>query len=81
MVPQRYQANPQLGCWVHTQRRQYKLLSDGKKSSMTEEKKRALDSIGFFWAARWKNSSPSYSNASSVASSDEGEDDANTKSG
>jgi len=52
MVPQRYQANPQLGTWVHTQRRQYKLMSEGKKSSMTKEKADALDSIGFFWAAK-----------------------------
>lgn len=52
MVPQRYQANPQLGTWVHTQRRQYKLMIEGKKSSMTREKVQALDSIGFFWAAK-----------------------------
>lgn len=52
MVPQRYQANPQLGTWVHTQRRQYKLMIEGKKSSMTREKAQALDSIGFFWAAK-----------------------------
>jgi len=45
-------ANPQLGTWVHTQRRQYKLMIEGKKSSMTQEKAQALDSIGFFWAAK-----------------------------
>ena len=52
MVPQRYQANSQLGTWVHTQRRQYKLMNESKKSSMTKEKADALDSIGFFWAAK-----------------------------
>ncbi|KAL7532390.1 hypothetical protein ACHAXR_004600 [Thalassiosira sp. AJA248-18] len=52
MVPQRYQANQQLGTWVHTQRRQHKLLSEGKKSSMTEEKMKALNSIGFSWDAK-----------------------------
>jgi len=52
MVPQRYQANPQLGTWVHTQRRQYKLMAEGKKSSMTIKKTDDLDSIGFFWAAK-----------------------------
>ena len=52
MVPQRYQANPQLGTWVHTQRRQYKLMAEGKKSSMTREKADALEAIGFFWAAK-----------------------------
>jgi hypothetical protein len=59
MVPQRYQANPQLGTWVHTQRRQYKLMIEGKKSSMTREKAQALDSIGFFWAAKPSSSSRS----------------------
>jgi hypothetical protein len=48
MVPQRYQANPSLGTWVHTQRRQYKLMKEGKKTSITLEKVRALQSIGFF---------------------------------
>lgn len=52
MVPQRYQANPSLGTWVHTQRRQYKLMKEGKKSSMTQEKAEALDSIGFYWTAK-----------------------------
>lgn len=52
LVPQRFQSNPQLGTWVHTQRRQYKLLSDGKKSSMTKEKIDALNAIGFVWVAR-----------------------------
>ena len=56
MVPQRYQANPQLGTWVHTQRRQYKLMTEGKKSSMTKEKAEALDSMGFFWAAKHPHS-------------------------
>ena len=55
MVPQRYQANPQLGTWVYTQRRQYKLLMEGKKSSMTKEKAKALESLGFFWTATKTN--------------------------
>ena len=38
--------------WVHTQRRQYKLLSDGKKSSMTQKKIDSLNEIGFVWVAR-----------------------------
>ncbi|KAL7554464.1 hypothetical protein ACHAWF_019027 [Thalassiosira exigua] len=57
MVPQRYQANPQLGTWVHTQRRQNKLMAEGKSSSMTKEKVEALDGIGFFWAAKNSTSS------------------------
>ena len=52
MVPQRYQDNPPLGTWVHTQRRQYKLLTEGKKSSMTQEKIDSLNEVGFIWAAR-----------------------------
>lgn len=51
-VPQRYQANPQLGTWVHTQRRQHKLMIEGKKSSMSKEKVAALDSVGFDWDAK-----------------------------
>ncbi|KAL3756810.1 hypothetical protein ACHAWU_000452 [Discostella pseudostelligera] len=52
MVPQRYLANPQLGTWVHTQRRQYKLLKGGKKSSMNAEKISRLNSVGFDWDAK-----------------------------
>lgn len=52
MVPQRYQVNPQLGTWVHTQRRQYKLMQEGKKSSMTQDKIDALNAVGFVWVAR-----------------------------
>mmetsp|Transcript_3324 Transcript_3324/g.5566 ORF Transcript_3324/g.5566 Transcript_3324/m.5566 type:complete len:508 (-) Transcript_3324:32-1555(-) len=55
MVPQRYQPNPKLGTWVHTQRRQYKLMLEGKKSAMNNEKITALDSIGFFWMAKQKD--------------------------
>jgi hypothetical protein len=52
MVPQRYRLNPQLGTWVQTQRRQYKLMTEGRKSSMTKNKADTLDSIGFFWTAK-----------------------------
>ncbi|KAL7438424.1 hypothetical protein ACHAXM_006314 [Skeletonema potamos] len=55
MVPQRYQPNSKLGTWVHTQRRQYKLLLNGEKSAMNREKIKALDSIGFFWMAKQKD--------------------------
>lgn len=57
MVPQRYQANLPLGTWVHTQRRQYKLMKEGKKNSMTKEKMDALCSIGFNWDAKFVSSS------------------------
>ncbi|KAL7549026.1 hypothetical protein ACHAWF_015486 [Thalassiosira exigua] len=52
MVPQRYQANLQLGAWVHTERRQCKLMAEERNSSMTKEKADALDGIGFFWAVK-----------------------------
>ena len=39
---------------VHTQRRHYKLMNDGKKSSMTRDKANALESIGFVWYAKTK---------------------------
>ena len=52
LVPQRYPTLPQLGTWVHTQRRQYKLLCEGKKSSMTKEKIQALNDLGFDWDAK-----------------------------
>lgn len=57
-----FTANPQLGTWVHTQRRQYKLMIEGKKSSMTREKAQALNSLGFFWAAKATSSSRSNTN-------------------
>jgi len=52
MVPQKYEPNPSLGIWVNKQRMEYKLLQDGEKSSMTNERLSALQSIGFVWAKR-----------------------------
>mmetsp|Transcript_29571 Transcript_29571/g.62151 ORF Transcript_29571/g.62151 Transcript_29571/m.62151 type:complete len:465 (+) Transcript_29571:37-1431(+) len=81
MVPQRYQANPSLGTWVHTQRRQYKLMKEGKKSSMTQEKAKALDSIGFYWAAKnaLANTNPASARALLLLSKEE-ENDSNSGS-
>jgi hypothetical protein len=50
LVPQHYDANPRLGYFVKNQRRQYKLLEEEKKSSLTEEREDKLDSIGFAWS-------------------------------
>mmetsp|Transcript_19020 Transcript_19020/g.55214 ORF Transcript_19020/g.55214 Transcript_19020/m.55214 type:complete len:208 (-) Transcript_19020:101-724(-) len=50
LVPQRYPPNPQLGTWVNTQRRHYRLMKDGKHSSMNEDRVQALEDIGFIWA-------------------------------
>ena len=44
--PIKYKIDPQLGTWVTTQRTTYK-----NKKSMTKERKRLLNSIGFAWVA------------------------------
>jgi hypothetical protein len=49
LVTQRYAANPKLGLWVSTQRRNYRLHQEGKPSPMIEERIRALDAVGFDW--------------------------------
>eukprot|EP00559_Dactyliosolen_fragilissimus_P002589 CAMPEP_0184866516 /NCGR_PEP_ID=MMETSP0580-20130426/22723_1 /TAXON_ID=1118495 /ORGANISM="Dactyliosolen fragilissimus" /LENGTH=616 /DNA_ID=CAMNT_0027366247 /DNA_START=388 /DNA_END=2235 /DNA_ORIENTATION=- len=51
-VPQKYEKNPSLGIWVNKQRMEYKLLQDGQKSSMTQERLKALQELGFVWAKR-----------------------------
>lgn len=50
LVPQRFPSNPPLGTWVNTQRRHYKLLQDGKKSCLTQERLKKLNEIGFVWS-------------------------------
>ena len=51
-VPRDFSANKQLGEWVHTQRKQYRLRQEGKQSStMTNERVRMLEEIGFVWKA------------------------------
>jgi hypothetical protein len=44
--------NKQLGTWVKCQRRQYKLLRDGKPSTMTIDRMNTLDRMGFTWELR-----------------------------
>ena len=44
LVPRRH---PMLGRWVNCQRMQYKLLKEGKKSPITQERIDLLNSIGF----------------------------------
>eukprot|EP00984_Skeletonema_dohrnii_P030330 scaffold21730_cov116-Skeletonema_dohrnii-CCMP3373.AAC.7 len=49
-VPTKYKENTALGRWVSTQRAEYKRFNKGgEKSSLTAEKIRRLDSIGFAW--------------------------------
>jgi hypothetical protein len=51
LVPFQYGPNKPLGQWVCTQRTQYRLLQQGKQSSMTEERITKLEAIGFVWDA------------------------------
>lgn len=68
IVPTTYNAVPKLGTWVHHQRRQYKKFKEGQACHITEERIRALDSIGFVWYPRDKASGDS-----SVSSDDASE--------
>jgi len=52
MVPQKYPNNVSLGIWVNKQRMEHNLLQDGKKSSMTPDRLKALENLGFIWAKR-----------------------------
>jgi len=49
LVPHTYKKNLALARWVKRQRYQYKLMMQGKSSTMTEERVKALEEIGFVW--------------------------------
>jgi hypothetical protein len=70
-VPTNYKSNPKLGTWVHHQRRQRKKFEEGKACHITEERIKALESIGFVWYPREQqqhSGSGVNSSASSVTS-------------
>jgi hypothetical protein len=48
-VPQNDNENSKLGSWVSTQRKQYRLQQEGKKSPMTPFRIQELESLGFEW--------------------------------
>ena len=48
-VPIKFNENRKLGAWVSKQRFSYKMLEEGKKSSITEERIQKLNGIGFQW--------------------------------
>ena len=55
-VPYSFKQNPVLARWVKRQRYQYKLMLSGKSSTMTFERARTLESIGFvfrYHATAW----------------------------
>lgn len=49
LVPRHYPSSAQLGQWVSTQRIQYRLMQEGKGSSMTAERASQLDDLNFVW--------------------------------
>jgi hypothetical protein len=49
-VPQKYKPNLQLGIWVNKQRMEYTNSLQNKHSSMSEERRLALEAVGFTWA-------------------------------
>ena len=52
-VPSRSQTHPKLCVWVKSQRRQYKLRQVGSsEASITPERIRRLNDIGFVWKPR-----------------------------
>jgi hypothetical protein len=54
MVPVNYEQNPQLGRWVATQRKYYKLYKEGKCRNITMDRIKELTDIGFVWN-RWED--------------------------
>ena len=55
-VPPNYAANPKLGRWVYDQQIRYRKIKEEEASSVTAERIRALNGIGFDWGTA-KNSS------------------------
>jgi hypothetical protein len=53
-VPVQYKANPQLGRWVNTQRKYYKLYQEGLPSRITAKRIKQLNELDFAWS-RWDN--------------------------
>jgi len=49
-VPRTYLQNPQLGTWINTQRKQYRLLQLGQNSQMTHDRIIKLEQLGFVWS-------------------------------
>jgi hypothetical protein len=52
LVPRVNPEDPKLGDWVCEQRHQYKLMTRNETTTMTPERKKALDDLGFAWQIR-----------------------------
>jgi hypothetical protein len=50
-VPHTYEDNPPLAQWVKRQRYQCKLKMEGKRSTLTDDRVKTLDQIGFIWSS------------------------------
>jgi hypothetical protein len=48
-VPHNWKADPSLALWIKRQRIQFKRHQDGKTSSMTYERQKVLEKVGFSW--------------------------------
>ncbi|KAL3774789.1 hypothetical protein ACHAW5_002190 [Stephanodiscus triporus] len=48
-VPQHFPENPRLGRWVQNQCQQCRFYTEGKHSSITEERINILKAVGFVW--------------------------------
>ena len=57
LVPTKYSADPKLGNWVSNERRHFKLFSLKKPTSMTEDRKRKLEEVGFIFLVPSSNCS------------------------
>ncbi|CAB9524746.1 helicase [Seminavis robusta] len=51
-VPKEWPENKSLGAWVATQRKNYKAMLSGERSSLTNERRTALENIDFVWIVR-----------------------------
>jgi len=49
LVPNCHPENPALAQWTKRQRYQYKLKQDDKRTTITDERVRALEEVGFVW--------------------------------
>ena len=50
-VPHTYYDNPPLAQWVKRQRYQCKLKAEGKRSTLTDQRIKTLDQVGFIWSS------------------------------
>jgi hypothetical protein len=59
-VPLKYRYNPGLGAFVNRQRTEYRKVQQGFQSSLSDERIKDLDDLGFKWSIRvcrtpWEN--------------------------